>query len=65
MFGTGLNPFSEDRDFVTLSTTTPGSTRIVDSNYFKGTNYSSYFGRVNYGFKDKYLVSFVLRRNGP
>ena len=64
MFGTGLNPFSEDRDFVTLSTTTPGSTRIVDSNYFKGTNYDSYFGRINYGFKDKYLVSFVLRRDG-
>ncbi len=62
--GTGLNPFSEDRDFVTLSTTTPGATRTVGSNYFKGVNFSSYFGRVNYGFKDKYLVSFVLRRDG-
>ena len=64
MGGQGLNPFSEDRDFVTLSTTTPGSTRTVGSNYFKGVNFTSYFGRINYGFKDKYLVSFVLRRDG-
>ena len=64
MGGNGLNPFSEDRDFVTLSTTTPGATRTVGSNYFKGVNFSSLFGRINYGFKDKYLVSFVLRRDG-
>ena len=41
MGGQGLNPFSEDRDFVTLSNTTPGSTRTVESNYFKGVNFSS------------------------
>ena len=64
MGGNGLNPFTEDRDFVTLSTTTPGATRTVGSNYFKGVNFSSLFGRINYMFKDKYLVSFVLRRDG-
>jgi TonB-linked SusC/RagA family outer membrane protein len=62
--GNGLNPFSEDRDFVTLSTTTPGSTRIVNSNYFKGVNFSSYFGRLNYIYNDKYLASVVVRRDG-
>jgi TonB-linked SusC/RagA family outer membrane protein len=64
MNGTGLNPFSEDRDFVTLSTTTPGNTRVVNSNYGKGVRFSSYFGRVNYTYADKYLASFVIRRDG-
>lgn len=62
--GFGLNPFSEDRDFVTLSTTQPGNTRTVNSNYFKGVNFSSYFGKLGYTFDDKYLFSFVLRRDG-
>jgi len=62
--GTGLNPFSEDRDFVNLSTTTPGATRTVGSGNFNGTTYSSYFGRVNYSFNDRYLVSGILRRDG-
>lgn len=64
MSGTGLNPFSEDRDFVTLNTTTAGSSRTVGSNYFKGVNFSSVFGRLNYGFDDRYLVSLVVRRDG-
>lgn len=62
--GNGLNPFSEDRDFVTLSTTAAGSSRTVNSGYFKGVNFSSYFGRVNYIYDDKYIGSFVLRRDG-
>lgn len=64
MNGNGLNPFSEDRDFVTLSTTTPGNTRVVNSNYFKGVRFSSYFGRLNYIYSDKYLASLVIRRDG-
>jgi TonB-dependent starch-binding outer membrane protein SusC len=62
--GTGLNPFTEDRDFVTLSTTTPGATRTVGSDYFKGVNFSSYFGKLGYIYNDKYLASVVLRRDG-
>lgn len=64
MGGQGLNPFSEDRDFVNLSTTTPGSTRTVGSNNFNGITFSSYFGRLNYAYADKYLLSGVLRRDG-
>ncbi len=64
MNGTGLNPFSEDRDFVTLNTTEAGSTRTVGSSYFKGVNFASYFGRLNYTFDDKYLASVVIRRDG-
>ncbi len=62
--GFGLNPFSEDRNFVTLSTTTPGATRTVGSDYGKGVNFYSYFGKVGYNYNDKYLLSFVLRRDG-
>ena len=64
MQGNGLNPFSEDRDFVNLTTTTPGATRTVQSFNFNGVNFSSYFGRLNYAFSDKYLISAVLRRDG-
>jgi TonB-dependent starch-binding outer membrane protein SusC len=62
--GTGLNPFSEDRDFVTLNNTQPGNTRTVGSDYFKGVNFNSYFGRINYAYNDKYIATFVLRRDG-
>jgi len=64
MNGNGLNPFSEDRDFVTLSTTTPGATRTVNSGYFKGSNFSSFFGRVAYVYDDKYIANVVVRRDG-
>lgn len=64
MGGQGLNPFSEDRDFITLSTTQPGSTRTVGSTYFKGVHFSSFFGRLNYIYNDRYFASFVLRRDG-
>jgi TonB-linked SusC/RagA family outer membrane protein len=64
MQGTGLNPFSEDRDFVSLSTTTPGATRTVGSGLGNGVTFSSYFGRLNYAYGDKYLFSAVLRRDG-
>lgn len=62
--GNGLNPFSEDRDFVTLGTTEPGSSRTVNSGYFKGSRYSSYFGKIDYNYNSKYYLSFVLRRDG-
>lgn len=62
--GNGLDPFSEDRDFVTLSTTTPGASRTVGSTYYKGVNFSSYFGKLGYTFNDKYLASVVVRRDG-
>lgn len=59
----GLNPFSQDPDFVTLSVL-PADTRQVNSAYYKGVNFSSYFGRVKYTFNDKYMMSFVIRRDG-
>ncbi|WP_073573426.1 SusC/RagA family TonB-linked outer membrane protein [Algoriphagus zhangzhouensis] len=63
MSASGQNPFSTDPDFVNISNL-PVSSRQVNSSLFKGVNFNSYFGRVNYAFNDKYLVSAVLRRDG-
>jgi TonB-linked SusC/RagA family outer membrane protein len=63
MSGNGLNPFSFDPDYVNLSTTS-GTGRVVNSGYFKGVNFFSLFGRVNYIYNDKYIVTGVLRRDG-
>ncbi|WP_460638218.1 SusC/RagA family TonB-linked outer membrane protein [Larkinella harenae] len=63
MSGNGLNPFSIDPDYITL-TTTSASGRIVNSNYFKGVNFYSVFGRAVYNYNDKYIVTGVVRRDG-
>lgn len=64
MSGTGLNPFSQDRNFVTLSTTQAGSTRTVGSYFNRGKRFASYFGRLNYTYNDRYMASVVIRRDG-
>ncbi|CAD5277524.1 MULTISPECIES: TonB-dependent receptor [unclassified Imperialibacter] len=62
MSADGLNPFSQDPDFVTISTL--GSRNPPNSYYDKGVNFSSYFGRANYILNDKYIFSAVIRRDG-
>ncbi|MBX2873049.1 MAG: SusC/RagA family TonB-linked outer membrane protein [Saprospiraceae bacterium] len=59
--GSGLDPFSENIDYIGLSTL---SSRTVEGAPFKGVRFASYFTRINYDFADKYLVSMVLRRDG-
>lgn len=59
--GSGLDPFSENIDYIGLSTLT---SRTVEGAPFKGVRFSSYFTRINYDFADKYLFSTVLRRDG-
>ena len=56
-----MDPFSENIDFIGLSTL---SSRTVEGAPFNGVRFSSYFTRVNYEFDDKYLFSVVLRRDG-
>ena len=61
--GNGTNPFSEDISYVTLSNlSTTG--RQVNSDLFSGVNFYSLFGRVNYIFNDKYILTGVVRRDG-
>jgi len=62
MGASGLNPFSTDLDYITL--TTLGSRNQPGSNLIKGVNFNSYFGRAIYTFNDKYIVTGVVRRDG-
>ncbi|GAB4492930.1 MAG: TonB-dependent receptor [Saprospiraceae bacterium] len=59
--GSGLNPFSTDPDYITLSTV---SNRVVNSFNATPWNYFSQFGRVHYSLLDKYYVTGVIRRDG-
>jgi TonB-dependent starch-binding outer membrane protein SusC len=59
--GTGQRPFSPDPAYITLTTT---SNRTVNSNNNLGIRFFSYFGKLNYTFRDKYLLSGTVRRDG-
>jgi len=59
----GLNPFSTDVNFVNMSTVAAAG-KVVNSGLSKGVNFYSLFGRVNYIYNDKYIVTAVLRRDG-
>jgi TonB-linked SusC/RagA family outer membrane protein len=59
--GSGLNPFSTDHDFQSLSVV---QSPVVNSNQFKGVNFYSLFGNLNYSFDGKYYLTGVLRRDG-
>jgi TonB-linked SusC/RagA family outer membrane protein len=57
----GLSPFSTDPNYINLQTV---SNRQVSSSYFVQPTFFSVFGRVNYGFREKYYVTGVVRRDG-
>lgn len=62
MSGFGLNPFTMDEAFRTLGNTeTVG--RQVNSFGNSEQRFASVFGRLDYGYDDKYLVNFTLRRD--
>ncbi|RYF66638.1 MAG: SusC/RagA family TonB-linked outer membrane protein, partial [Cytophagaceae bacterium] len=64
IIGSGINSFSTDPNYVTLSTTTPGATRQVSSTYSKGNNFYSIFGQAKYTYNDRYITTVVIRRDG-
>lgn len=57
----GLNPFSWDPNYVNISDV---SSVTAQGSQFKGSNFSSLFGNVKYAFKEKYILGFVVRRDG-
>ncbi|MEM0992065.1 MAG: TonB-dependent receptor [Bacteroidota bacterium] len=61
MSGSGINPFSQNPDFVSLSTI---NGPVLNGNHSNGINFSSYFGRLNYDLNDKYIISALVRRDG-
>ncbi len=62
MSGSGINPFSQSTDFVGLSTL--GNPNPPQGGHSSGVTFASYFGRLNYEFNDKYILSAVIRRDG-
>lgn len=63
MSGNGQNPFSFDPNYITLATVS-ATGRTVTSGYGLGVNFNSYFGRLNYIYNDKYIVTGLIRRDG-
>ncbi len=61
MGASGINPFSQSVEFVGISTV---GSQVVVGGHGDGVNFASYFGRVNLDLLDKYIVSFVARRDG-
>lgn len=61
--GSGLNPFSISPTFLTLSNTDP-SGRALNSGGNPLRKLYSQFGKVDYSYNDKYLLSATIRRDG-
>jgi TonB-linked SusC/RagA family outer membrane protein len=57
---------SEDPDFISLNTGLPNSLGDITAlnNTLFANSLFSYFGRVDYTFKDKYLLNATFRRDG-
>ncbi len=61
MSGGGFSPFSTDINYVNLSGV---GAKSVNSSLFSGVNFYSVFGRLNYIYNDKYILTGVVRRDG-
>lgn len=57
----GLNPFLWDADYINISNVVSVT---ANGGQYKGSNFSSYFGSAKYAFKEKYILGFVIRRDG-
>lgn len=58
----GRNPFSGDPNYITISTL--DIRNPANSTKDNGITFNSYFGRAIYNFKNKYILTGVLRRDG-
>ena len=59
--GSGINPFSTDLDFQSLSVV---QSPVVSSGLFKGVNFFSTFGKIDYNWDERYYLTGVIRRDG-
>lgn len=57
----GQNPLLDNTNFIGLSTT---ESRTVEGSRLNNVRFQSFFGRVQYDYADRYLLSFVMRRDG-
>jgi TonB-dependent starch-binding outer membrane protein SusC len=61
--GSGLNPFITDPNYININNT-QASGRVVGSGYSLGVNFFSVFGRAQYNYNDKYMITGLVRRDG-
>lgn len=61
--GFGLNPFSSDPNFITLTNTNATGRQVNSGIPAQSRTLASYFGRVDYDFKDKYYLSVTVRHD--
>lgn len=61
--GSGLNPFSLDPNYITLSTVS-STGKLVNSGLSSGINFYSLFAQGKYSFNDKYYLTGIIRRDG-
>ncbi len=61
IFGNGINPFSTDLDFQSLSVVQSPN---VGSGIQKGVNFYSTFGKLDYNWNERYYLTGVIRRDG-
>jgi TonB-linked SusC/RagA family outer membrane protein len=59
--GSGQGPFADDLNYITLTTV---GNRVVNSGYQKGPRLASIFGKIDYMFNNRYMVSATMRRDG-
>ncbi len=59
--GGGINPFSMDKNFLTLNAV---QSPAVNSGLFTGVNFYSLFSKLDYNFNEKYYFTGVIRRDG-
>ncbi len=61
--GFGLNPYSLDPNYISLSNTAAAG-RTINSGPFLPYSYASFFGKVDYNLSEKYYLSVSARRDG-
>ncbi len=61
--GSGLNPFTVNQSYLTI-TNSDASGRAVASGGSPFVKFFSQFGKVDYNYDDRYLLSGTLRRDG-
>jgi len=62
--GFGLNPFSIDPNYISVSNTSSSGRQVNSGPVGTPGKIASYFGRLDYNFKEKYYASVTIRRDG-
>ena len=64
LFATGFDVPNNSWEFADISMTTGTSDALTNSSYIYDNRLTSLFGRIQYDFQGKYLLSAMIRRDG-